>query len=393
MDVFTPVMIVVCLMVLNAPVMLVLWRLAQVADLKKVLREKGGVGGDADTTSYSRLTGLAGATVLTAFYWAIGNLAIYKAFTRPADIRPIIEAVQPVFLIGSALFLPYAFNQVKAAFGVAGAAKAAATAAGAVAVSGVQAGAAAGAPVTSLLVVNLSSAIDDAAFAAAVAAIGVQVNRDFSPAWGGAASLTPLRQDLKGLSANINGATHAIVYVGDQASDPTLGVDGAFGYHARNYGELPYAFVYLDVCKQYGEAWSCTLSHEILELLADPTTVLSVDGPAPGGVGQPGQKVRYSLEVCDPTQGDCYEISGVPVSNFVTKAYFGMDGAAAGAKTNFLNLALPPFGVRPRGYIQYEDSSGAATLNGPAVDAPRIAARRILGARRRNARRTAAQYV
>lgn len=386
MDIFTPVMIVLCLLTLNAPVVLVLWRLAQVADLKKALREKSAVGGDADTTSYSRLTGLAGATVLTAFYWALGNLAIYKAFTRPADIRAIIEAVQPIFLIGSALFLPYAFNQIKAAFGVAGVAKAAATAAGAVAASGVRAAAAGPAP-SNLLVVNLSSAIDDAAFAAAVAAIGVQVSRDFGPAWGCAATLTPLRQDLKGLEANIDGAAHAIIYVGDQASDPTLGVDGTFGYHARNFGELPYAFVYLDVCKQYGEAWTCTLSHEILELLADPTTALSADGPAPAGVGTPGQRVRYSLEVCDPTQGDAYEIGGVQVSNFVTRAYFGLDGAGAG--TNFLNLALPAFGVRPRGYIQYEDSAGAATVNGPAVDAARIAARKILGAHRRNARRAA----
>ncbi|HET6971012.1 MAG TPA: hypothetical protein VFH92_07805 [Phenylobacterium sp.] len=386
MDVFTGLMVALALLVLNAPVVLVLWRLARVADLKQVLREKGGIG-DGDTTSYSRLTGLAGATVLTAFYWAIGNLVIWKAFTQVGDIRPIVNAVQPIFLIGSALFLPYAFNQLKAAFAVAGVAKAAATAAGAVAVSNVQAAAGQGAAVTSLLVVNLSSAIDDARFAAAVSAIGVQVNRDFRPAWGAGATLTPLRQALNGAPANIDGAAHAIVYVGDQASDPTLGVEGAFGYHARNFGELPYAFVYLDVCSQYGEDWSCTLSHEILELLADPTTALSVDGPAPSGVGQPGQRVRYSLEVCDPTQGDHYEIDQVKVANFVTRGYFGMAGA--GAATNFLNLALPPFGVRPHGYIQYEDSAGAATVNGPAVEPARIAARKILGAHRRNARRAA----
>jgi len=54
---------------------------------------------------------------------------------------------------------------------------------------------------------------------------------------------------------------------------------------------------------------------------------------------------------------------------------------------NHLNLALNPFGVRPRGYVGYEDSAGAHTINGPAVDARRLAARAILAGHRRNARR------
>jgi hypothetical protein len=237
----------------------------------------------------------------------------------------------------------------------------------------------------SIAIANLSTSIDDATFAATVAAIGLQVSGDFQPEWGAGATLTTTRITLEDGAANIDAATDAIIYVGDAANDPTLGMDGVYGYHAQNNGKLPYAFVYLDVCKQYGEAWSCTLSHEVLEMLADPTLVLTVTGPAPAGVGAAGQTVSYELEVCDPTQSDTYVINQVAVSNFVTKAWFGLPGGSPA--TNFLKLTLSPFGVRPKGYFQYEDAAGAHTLNGAAVDAQRLAARAILDGHRRTARR------
>jgi len=125
----------------------------------------------------------------------------------------------------------------------------------------------------------------------------------------------------------------------------------------------------------------------VLELLADPTTVVTVNGPAPPSAGAVGQTVRYDLEVCDPTQGDGYKIGEVAVSNFVTKAYFGM--TSPNPATNFLNLTLAPFDVRPGGYIQFEDSTGVHQIDGAKVDAKRKAARAILGPYRRNARRAA----
>lgn len=237
----------------------------------------------------------------------------------------------------------------------------------------------------SIAIANLSTSIDDATFANALAAISLQVSRDFQPEWGAGATLTPTRINLDDGSVDIDAATDALIYVGDASNDPTLGMNGVFGYHARNAGKLPYAFVYLDVCAQYGEAWSCTLSHEVLEMLADPTLVMTASGPAPAGVGAPGRTVSYALEVCDPTQSDTYVVNSVTVSNFVTRAWFGIPGGSAA--TNFLNLALSPFTVRPRGYFQYEDSDGAHTVNGAAVDAQRLAARAILDGHRRTARR------
>ena len=53
------------------------------------------------------------------------------------------------------------------------------------------------------------------------------------------------------------------------------------GYHSANNKGIPYGFVYLDIGAKTKEAWSFTLSHEVLELLADPDTALTVAGPRP----------------------------------------------------------------------------------------------------------------
>ena len=368
---------VAVLVMFNVPVILLAWKATRVADLRGALREKSPTAGASDTGSFSRVAGLAGAVMLASLFWALGDVVIYKAFTGISDIRPILEGVGPLFLPGAALLLPYAFNQLRSA--------SRATAAVAPQADAAPFGGAAGS--LNLIVANLSTTIDDAAFAMAVAAVGVQVSRDFQPEWGRGATLSASRVDLAGAQANVNGALDAVIYVGESASDPSTGMAGAFGYHALNYGQLPYAFVYLDVCAQYGEAWSCTLSHEVLELLADPTTVITVTGPAPAGVGAEGQTVAYDLEICDPTQGDHYEIDQVAVANFVTRRYFGIVGGPGA--TNFLDLSLDAFGVRPGGYIQYEDAAGSHQVNGDAVDARRLAARAILGGYRRNARRDA----
>ena len=240
--------------------------------------------------------------------------------------------------------------------------------------------------VVSVLVVNLSTTIDDDTFDRAVAAVQAQVNTDFQPVWGVGAHLAVQRLDLAGRPADVDGATQAILYVGDHTGDPTAGISSVFGYHDRTRSGLPYAFIYLDVCTLRGEPWTCTLSHEVLELLADPDTTATAPGPAPEGSGLEGE-APYGLEVCDPTQGDRYEIDGVLVTNFVTRAYFGQ--GVAGAATNFLELDLAPFGVRPGGYTQYDDGAMMQRIDGSPLDAAMQQAQMLMAEHRRNARREA----
>jgi hypothetical protein len=237
-----------------------------------------------------------------------------------------------------------------------------------------------------LTLANLSS-VDDAAFAAATAAISTQVSRDFQPEWNAVATLMPTRMTVGAAIGLLDQATDAIIYFGDSTVDPTTGIDNLFGYHDENYQHVPYGFVYQDVCAKYNEPWSVALSHEVLELLADPTGVLSVLGPDPRGTGNSPSSARFDLEVCDPTQGDSYPINGIAVSNFVTKRYFNMAGGGVG--TNHLNLALTSFGVRPKGYCQYDDGSASREIDGDRVDEDRLAGRALLARVRRSVRRAA----
>ena len=232
-----------------------------------------------------------------------------------------------------------------------------------------------------ITVKNISTKIKDADFQPVISAIGEQIARDFHPEWDIAATLRGVTSPLT-QTAHIQGQHNAIIYFGDSHQDPTTGVEGALGYHSVNHANLPYGFVYLDITEEYGEKWSVTLSHEALELLGDPDAAETVVGPAPNnGAGQ----VYYDLDLCDPTQGDSYKIGDVDVSNFVGRAYFALTGGTG--STNYLQLPLDAFGVRPGGYFQYEVNGTTQQVQGSKVTQRMLAAKKKLEFARRNNRR------
>jgi len=235
-----------------------------------------------------------------------------------------------------------------------------------------------------LTIANISKSIQQTDFQTALQAISRQCKEDFQPEWNISCTIRGTSLDLSG-DAPIEGVHHAIIYVGDESQDPNTGVENALGYHSRNHAGIPFGFVYLNIVKEVDEVWTTTLSHEVLELLADPSAVMTVTGPDPR---DPDHNVRFDLEVCDPTQGDSYDIDGVTVSNFVTRRYFGQAGGSNA--TNFLELDLDPFGVRPGGYFQFEAQDGIFQVNGQIVNAhihERQKARMRMGLARRNTRR------
>jgi len=124
-----------------------------------------------------------------------------------------------------------------------------------------------------ITIANLSKQIFEADFKATVAAIGRQVTEHFQPEWGTGATLTGVWVPLVGKKAPIQKGADEVIYLGDSSVDPTTGVKDADGYHSANNKGMPYGFVYLDICAQAKEAWSFTLSHEVLELLAAGRTV------------------------------------------------------------------------------------------------------------------------
>jgi hypothetical protein len=69
-----------------------------------------------DNTSYSRVAGFIGAVVMACFLWALGNILLFDAINSPTTITTLLSSMSTYFLTGSALFAPYAFNQVSKVF-------------------------------------------------------------------------------------------------------------------------------------------------------------------------------------------------------------------------------------------------------------------------------------
>lgn len=382
-----PILTGIVFLAFNAPIMGFVAVVPFGRRLDEALQEKTITGDSSGVTSYARVTAALGAVILTAFFWALGNILLAHALspTGTALIEPLLKGLWPFFLAGSAFFLPYAFNQLKSVFPwTARAATELAEAQARLNTIPTHYGAD---EVTRITIALLTPAITDAELRKVVDAITVQINQHFAPEWKHTALLSVTRPKLTAGKAPIHAATDAVIYIGETHTDPNTGAQFVQGYHDKNIAKKAYGFVYLDVCALYKEHWSVTLSHEVLELLADPTAIMTVDDGRPDG--RPG--ARYALEVCDPTQGDHYDINGVSVCNFVTRQFFGAPGASP--DMNYLKLPQDELSPRPKGYIQYSDASGVHQLWGKSVSSTQKAARQQLGTYRRNGRRAARMEI
>ncbi|HLL30971.1 MAG TPA: hypothetical protein VK403_08245 [Allosphingosinicella sp.] len=71
---------------------------------------------DALPASYSRIAGAFGAIVLAAALYGVANYIIWAAFFAPDKISGVLDKMGSFFLAGSALFAPYAVNQLTSIF-------------------------------------------------------------------------------------------------------------------------------------------------------------------------------------------------------------------------------------------------------------------------------------
>lgn len=188
-------------------------------------------------------------------------------------------------------------------------------------------------PSTTISVTNESKRVTDGDVSKMVSAVGTQLARDVAPIWG----LTPTLESVPhGTPASPDAMPCTV-------SD-TPDVPGAGGYHDEGDDGRPYikVFTFEGAAALTGsDAVSVTFSHECGELTADAPANRWVDGP--GGVD-------YALELCDPVEGDTYEIDGVSVSNFVYPEYFDPK-APKGTKFDYLEKLSAPFTMTPHGYL------------------------------------------
>ena len=158
-------------------------------------------------------------------------------------------------------------------------------------------------------VTNVSTCASDPQVKAALTALQRQVSEQFRAYWNVDCGLTFLEKG----QALADGWWQMVVM--DEPDQP-----GAYGYHEMSAQGTPLGKVFAGLDVRMGTSWTVTLSHELLEMLADPWVNWCAQTP---------EGKIYALEVCDPVEADeaGYEIDGVLVSDFVTPAWFEPMGA------------------------------------------------------------------
>jgi hypothetical protein len=167
------------------------------------------------------------------------------------------------------------------------------------------------------------------------AAIQKQVSRDLAPAWNIDASV----DSFESLEAVPLG--YWPVVIKDEIPSEANGI------HKNNQNGQPYALV------RYSDDWPILTSHEVMEMLVDPSGSRMVAANSP----YPDQgRVLVLVEVCDPTQGTQfgYSVNGVLLSDFYTPRFFD-PVAAEGVAYSFSGCIKKPLQVLDDGYLSWWD--------------------------------------
>lgn len=167
-------------------------------------------------------------------------------------------------------------------------------------------------------------------------AVEAQITEHVAPVWDVRGTVTAYR--------HINDAPpdSSPVLVSDKFKFQTLGV-----HLYREWDDRPFALV--RAVKK--EDVSVAVSHEIIEILVDPTGDRTVSAPSI----KPGQGgVEYLLEVCDPPENYPYTVDGERVSDFCTPAYYD-PGSHPGVAYSYNRAISRPLEVLPKGYVSWHE--------------------------------------
>lgn len=159
-------------------------------------------------------------------------------------------------------------------------------------------------PLPVIAITNASTCLSDAQVEAVLPALQKQVTDEFQAYWELDCTLSFLSKD----QPLTQGWWQIVV-----TDDPDQA--GALGYHELTSQGAPLGKIFAQLDLDSGSSWTATLSHELLEMLADPWINWCAVGT--------DSKI-YALEVCDAVEADNlgYFIDGVLVSDFVTPAWF-----------------------------------------------------------------------
>jgi hypothetical protein len=175
-------------------------------------------------------------------------------------------------------------------------------------------------------------------------AVQRQVAEHFAPAWGATAIVTAFP------SPDTVPEGYSTVAI---TRRPLLLNRGGFHYPDGGAGALVH----------YDDRWTINVSHEVLEMVADPLGVRHVfgpslaDSPADGADDRAREDtdkqglVEYLVEVCDPVEGNDYIIDGVRVCDFVFPDFY--IASSVNARYSFTYAVDRPFKLGDGGYISW----------------------------------------
>lgn len=159
------------------------------------------------------------------------------------------------------------------------------------------------------------------------------VNQHLLPAWGTGILVSYL---------------NARAYDSDQI--PIIIVDdyehiGTLGYHTlikSVNGYRVFSFVFAKQCIKFNTPIEQTVSHELAEIIFNPSVNLWVMGP---------NGVLYIREVADPVENEWFDVDGFKMSNFVHPAWFEKYRLIEHTKFDEMGSLSVPFTLTKGGYI------------------------------------------
>jgi hypothetical protein len=209
-----------------------------------------------------------------------------------------------------------------------------------------------------IYIANKSKIVKNEDLQRALPALQRQIDEQFYPIWGWRADLMVLADVAE---KHKNGMK---VVIHDRSSEA-----GTLGYHFKGGLPTTYIFAKDDIAASPDHEYTSTLSHELLEMVADPDVNLYAKGPVKLKEGTRMGWVGY--EVCDPVEGNLYDIGGVKVSNFVTPEYFEAEHKRDSVRFDYLQVLDRPFEVADGGYLDVLVNSRWHTIWGQKANPKR----------------------
>jgi hypothetical protein len=192
-------------------------------------------------------------------------------------------------------------------------------------------------------------------------ALQTQVMRDVGPIWGVSAVVSAF--------SSLNRVPEGYNPIGITQQNLPLNRE-AFHFTA---GGRPAALI------QHCGDWSTAASHELIEMLCDPTGTKTITAPSVADLKLFSLEnrsnviedandyadqglVAYVMEVCDPVEQSTYQIGTVNVSDFVTPDFYVPETGQPYTRYSFTGDVKEPLQLLPGGYITWATQGPSSQL-------------------------------